>query len=93
MKLIFTVGGGELYEYVQYSEPTFTVLLEKPEFEGNVMDGYGVFSSRIKTSILRTIDPETKQRLVVDPRTTDLNFINTDWQFGLNSCFKLTDQS
>lgn len=78
VKLIFTVGGEELYEYVQYSEPTFTVLLEKPEFEGNVLDGYGVFSSRIKTSILRTIDPETKQRLVVDPRTTDLNFINTD---------------
>ena len=75
LKLVLTVGGQELFDYVEYSRPTFSVLLEKPEFEGNINGGYGVFSSRISKSQLRSIHPDTRERLVSDPRTQNLNFV------------------
>lgn len=74
LKIIFTVGGVELYDYYEYSQPSFSVLLEKPEYEGNVEGGYGVFSSRIQQEISRGINQVTEERLVIDPYTADLNF-------------------
>lgn len=76
LKIIFTVGGQELYDYYEYSQPSFSVLLEKPEYEGNIEKGYGVFSSRIQQEITRNLHFISKQRLEIDPYTEDLNFFN-----------------
>jgi len=76
LKIIFTVAGQELYDYYEYSQPSFSVLLEKPEYEGNIEGGYGVFSSRIQQEITRNLHFISKQRLEVDPYTEDLNFFN-----------------
>ena len=76
LKIIFTVAGQELYDYYEYSQASFSVLLEKPEYEGNVQGGYGVFSSRIQQEITRNLHFISKQRLEIDPYTEDLNFFN-----------------
>lgn len=76
LKMIFTVAGQELYDYYEYSQPSFSILLEKPEYEGNIIGGYGVFSSRIQQEITRNLHYLTKQRLEMDPYTEDLNFFN-----------------
>lgn len=76
LKIIFTVAGQEFYDYYEYSQPSFSVLLEKPEYEGNIKGGYGVFSSRIQQEITRNLHFISKQRLEIDPYTEDLNFFN-----------------
>lgn len=76
LKIIYTVAGQELYDYYEYSQPSFSVLLEKPEYEGNIEGGYGVFSSRIQQEITRNLHFISKQRLEIDPYTEDLNFFN-----------------
>ena len=76
LKIIFSVAGQELYDYYEYSQPSFSVLLEKPEFEGNIDGGYGVFSSRIQQEITRNLHYISKQRLEIDPYTKNLNFFN-----------------
>ena len=76
LKIIFTVAGKELFDYYEYSQPSFSVLLEKPDYEGNVEGGYGVFSSRIQQEITRNLHFISKQRLETDPYTIDLNFFN-----------------
>lgn len=76
IKLVYTAAGQELYDYYEYSKPSLSVLLDKPDFEGNVNGGYGVFSSRIRQTVLRGVSPKTRQALIESPLTEDLNFFN-----------------
>ena len=76
LKIIYSVSGQELYDYYEYSQPSFSVLLEKPEYDGNIQGGYGVFSSKIQQEITRNLHFISKQRLEIDPYTENLNFFN-----------------
>ncbi len=76
LKIIYSVSGQELYDYYEYSQPSFSVLLEKPEYDGNIQGGYGVFSSKIQQEIKRNLHFISKQRFEIDPYTENLNFFN-----------------
>jgi hypothetical protein len=74
IKLVYTVGAQELHDYFEYSKPNESLLLEKPKYDGNVEGGYGVFSSRIQHTVLRGLNAKSKNTLITDPYTEELNF-------------------
>jgi hypothetical protein len=78
MEYIFTVAADDLNTYMEVTEPSFTIVQEKPPFT-NVTNGIGIFSSRhdnIKDyPIIQTsFSQQTLDQLKVNPNTYLLGF-------------------
>ncbi len=59
LELIFTVAGDDLSTYLDVSEPSTGVLMEKPEYS-NITNGLGVFSARYRKIILYQLSTDTQ---------------------------------
>ncbi len=71
---IFTVAASELNTYMEVTEPSLSLVQEKPSFT-NIVNGIGLFSSRfIKLSDSLGISDLTKAELKVNVHTSGLGF-------------------
>jgi hypothetical protein len=71
---IFTVAASELNTYMEVTEPSLSLVQEKPAYT-NVVNGIGLFSSRyIKSSDSLDISQLTKNELKVNPNTQNRGF-------------------
>ncbi len=76
---IFTVAGNDLNTYMEVTEPTLSLVQEKPPFT-NIKDGdidqVGLFSARFSKRQYDTlfVSPITKNFLKTDDRTKNLGF-------------------
>lgn len=78
MEYIFSVAADDLNTYMEVTEPSYTIVQEKPPFT-NIINGIGLFSSRYNNTkdhpiIQTTFSVETQQELKVNPNTYDLGF-------------------
>jgi hypothetical protein len=71
IELIFTVVGDDLSTYLDVSEPSTGVLMEKPEYS-NITNGIGVFSARYKKTISYLLSTDTQLDMW---NSTDLKFV------------------
>jgi hypothetical protein len=71
---IFSVAASELNTYMEVTEPSLSLVQEKPPYT-NIVNGIGLFSSRfIKWSDSLDISSLTKAELKVNVHTSDLGF-------------------
>jgi hypothetical protein len=71
---IFTVAASDLNTYMEVTEPSLSLVQEKPAFT-NIVNGIGLFSSRfIKVSDSLEISQLTKDELKVNEHTKNLGF-------------------
>lgn len=71
---IFTVAASDLNTYMEVTEPSQSIVQEKPAYT-NIINGIGLFSSRfIKFSDSLDISQLTKDALKVNEHTKDLGF-------------------
>lgn len=71
---IFTVASTELNTYMEVTEPSLSLVQEKPTYT-NIVNGYGIFSSRYFKSLdSLEISGPTKSELKVNSKTKDLGF-------------------
>ena len=71
---IFTVAASELNTYMEVTEPSLSLVQEKPSYT-NITNGIGLFSSRfIKFSDSLEISQITKDALKVNDHTKNLGF-------------------
>jgi len=71
---IFSVAGEDLNTYMEVTEPSLTIVQERPSFT-NIVNGIGLFSTRfekVKDSLL--LNQNTLTELKVNPFTSDLGF-------------------
>jgi len=78
MEYIFTVAADDLNTYMEVTEPSYTVVQEKPPFT-NIVNGIGIFSARYDNTkdhpiIQVTFSQQTLDELKVNPNTFDLGF-------------------
>jgi hypothetical protein len=78
MEYIFTVAADDLNTYMEVTEPSFTIVQEKPPFT-NITNGIGIFSSRHDNTkdypiIQITFSDLTLAELKVNPNTYLLGF-------------------
>jgi hypothetical protein len=71
---VFTVGSDDLNTYMEVTEPSTTIVQERPTFS-NIENGIGLFASRTK----RFVGPfrlgqETVDNIRTNPLTKDLGF-------------------
>ena len=72
----YSASEKELYNYISINEQAANSLLfELPVYTNIIGSGSGVFSSRRFEQKIKYIDSDTRNRLVVDPHTLELNFI------------------
>lgn len=71
LELIFTVAGDDLSTYLDVSEPSTGVLMEKPEYS-NIINGLGVFSARFRKILLYQLSTDTQLDLW---NSTELKFV------------------
>jgi len=71
LELIFTVAGDDLSTYLDVSEPSTGVLMEKPEYS-NITNGLGVFSARYRKTLLYQLSTDTQLDLW---NSTELKFV------------------
>lgn len=71
---IFTVGSDDLSTYMDVTEPSMTIIQEKPAFT-NIVNGIGLFASRVVKSVdtLRFSD-YTINEIKTNPYTKNLGF-------------------
>lgn len=74
IEYIFTVGSDDLNTYMEVTEPSNSIVQERPTFS-NIVNGIGLFASRTN----RTVGPlrlgqETVTQLQINPMTKDLGF-------------------
>lgn len=73
-EFIFTVAAPELNTYMEVTEPSLSIIQEKPAYT-NIINGIGLFSARYMKSIdTLDISQMTKDELKVNPHTKDLGF-------------------
>ncbi len=71
---IFTVGALDLNTYMEVTEPSLSLVQEKPPFT-NITNGIGLFSSRFMKEVdSLSVSQLTKAELKVNPLTTNLGF-------------------
>ena len=76
IQLYFYTGTEDLNTYLQVSQPSNTVVQEKPSFS-NISNGLGIFSCRSnKTIFNKRITEEAFNDLSTSEYTKDLNFAN-----------------
>jgi hypothetical protein len=78
MEYIFTVAADDLNTYMEVTEPSFTIVQEKPPFT-NIINGIGIFSSRHDNTkdypiIQTSFSQQTLDELKVNPNTYLLGF-------------------
>jgi hypothetical protein len=78
MEYIFTVAADDLNTYMEVTEPSYTIVQEKPPFT-NISNGIGIFSSRHNNTkdyplIQITFSQQTLDELKVNPNTYLLGF-------------------
>ena len=72
----YSASEKELYNYISINDQAANSLLfELPVYTNIIGSGSGVFSSRRFEQKIKYIDLDTRNRLVVDPHTVELNFI------------------
>lgn len=72
--LILSVAADDLNTYIEVTQPSYTIVQEKPVFS-NITNGIGLFSSRfnnVMDSML--LSPFTLNELKVNEKTSDLGF-------------------
>jgi len=71
---IFSVAADDLDTYMEVSEPSYTIVQERPSFS-NIINGIGLFSSRVN-NVLDSIRlySYTLSQLKVNEKTKDLDF-------------------
>lgn len=71
---IFTVGASELNTYMEVTEPSLSLVQEKPAYT-NIVNGIGLFSARfMQPADSLFISQPTKDELKVNPLTFNLGF-------------------
>jgi hypothetical protein len=71
---IFSVASEDLNTYMEVTEPSLSIVQERPSFS-NIYNGIGLFSSRFVNEIdTLIIGPNTISNLQTDPRTSKLKF-------------------
>jgi hypothetical protein len=71
---IFSVAAPELNTYMEVTEPSLSIVQEKPSYT-NIINGVGLFSARFQKLVdSLTISQPTKDELKVNPLTKDLGF-------------------
>jgi len=71
---IFTVGATELDTYMEVTEPSLSLVQEKPAYT-NIINGIGLFSARFMKSVdSLDISQLTKDELKVNSHTSNLGF-------------------
>ncbi|MGE5425407.1 MAG: hypothetical protein ACM3N9_08575 [Syntrophothermus sp.] len=77
VEVIFTVASPDLNTYMDVTEPSNTIVQERPSFT-NITNGIGLFASRYnntkKRPIVIELSPNTKAELKTNPLTAGLNF-------------------
>jgi hypothetical protein len=78
MEYIFTVAADDLNTYMEVTEPSYTIVQEKPPFT-NITNGIGLFSSRHDNTkehpiVQTTFSEQTLNELKVNPNTYLLGF-------------------
>ena len=78
MEYIFTVAADDLNTYMEVTEPSYSIVQEKPPFT-NIINGIGIFSSRHDNTqdypIIQTaFSQQTLDELKVNPNTYLLGF-------------------
>lgn len=74
--ITYSIAERELYNYISINDQASqSLLFELPTYT-NIQEGSGIFSSRRYEEVTKSIDGDTRARLVVDPHTEALNFIN-----------------
>ena len=78
MEYIFTIAADELNTYMEVTEPSFTIVQEKPPYT-NIVNGIGIFSARHDNTgdypIIQTaFSQQTLDELKVNPNTYLLGF-------------------
>ena len=74
MEYIFSVAGDDLNTYMEVTEPSNTIVQERPPYT-NVINGIGLFSARYNQSVLQNgFSPQTLAELKVNSFTIDLGF-------------------
>jgi hypothetical protein len=78
MEYIFTVAADDLNTYMEVTEPSYTIVQEKPPFT-NITNGIGIFSARhdntLDYPIIQTaFSQQTLDELKVNPNTYLLGF-------------------
>ena len=74
MEYIFTVAGDDLNTYMEVTEPSYTIVQERPPYT-NIVNGIGLFSARYNQSVIqRSFGDQTIAELKVNPATSDLGF-------------------
>lgn len=72
--ITYSIAERELYNYININnQASQSLLFELPTYT-NLEMGSGIFSSRRYEEVSKSIDGDTKARLVVDPYTEALNF-------------------
>jgi hypothetical protein len=67
--------GDDIYTYINVNEPSIGIVQKKPEFT-NVVNGIGVFSSRLTNRILdREFDESTHMTITIHELTKPFNFV------------------
>ncbi len=71
---IFTVGAEDLDTYMEVTEPSSSIIQERPPFS-NIVNGIGLFSSRT-LNVRDSLEPSinTIEQLRINPKTKDLGF-------------------
>jgi hypothetical protein len=71
---IFTVAAPELNTYMEVTEPSISLVQERPAYT-NIVNGIGLFSARFMKSVDSLyVSQITKDELKVNPHTKDLGF-------------------
>jgi hypothetical protein len=71
---IFSVASEDLNTYMEVTEPSLSIIQERPSFS-NIYNGIGLFSSRFVNELDSiTIGPNTRDELKVNPLTARLKF-------------------
>jgi hypothetical protein len=71
---IYSAGGQEIYYYIHVNEPSIGIIQKKPEYS-NIVNGYGVYSSRNKNIIPAKLSKPGLTFLQSDSATINLNFV------------------
>lgn len=74
MEYIFSVAGDDMNTYMEVTEPSYTIVQEKPPFT-NIINGIGIFSARYNQSVIQsTFGDQTLLELRNNQYTSDLGF-------------------
>jgi hypothetical protein len=73
-EFVFTVAATELNTYMEVTEPSLSLVQERPAYT-NIVNGIGLFSARYMKSVdSLAVSQMTKDELRVNSKTKDLGF-------------------